>query len=218
MDGKVTITYTLPTVSFNANGGSGSMADQVTNTPTALTANEFTRAGYDFDGWNTASSGSGIAYADGATYAFDATAVLYAQWTAVPAPVQPSPDQAAPETGGPAAGSATDLQILQSAKTGQKLKPSKKQTLVKAVVRNAGGQKAIRKVKTKCSAPGAKLSAKACGLKARASDDSVAVKIRPKCSVGLKVRVVIKAQAPSAASTTWKSKWNVKPKPRISCS
>ncbi|MCE7859977.1 MAG: hypothetical protein DYG86_09350, partial [Chloroflexi bacterium CFX2] len=54
------------TVTFDANGGSGSMSPQTTNNPTALTANAFTRAGYSFNGWNTQANGSGTAYADGA--------------------------------------------------------------------------------------------------------------------------------------------------------
>ena len=40
--------------------------------------------GYTFSGWNTAASGSGTAYANGATYSFAADITLYAQWTALP--------------------------------------------------------------------------------------------------------------------------------------
>ena len=72
------------TVTFNANNGTGTMAPQATNIPTALTLNSFTRAGYAFNGWNTVAVGGGIAYADGAVYAFDANITLYAQWTALP--------------------------------------------------------------------------------------------------------------------------------------
>ena len=72
------------TVTFNANGGSGTMSNQVANVPTALTANAFTRTGYTFSGWNTAANGTGTAYADGATYSFAADLTLYAQWTALP--------------------------------------------------------------------------------------------------------------------------------------
>jgi hypothetical protein len=54
----------------------------VYNTPTALTANGFTRTSYIFAGWNTAANGSGTSYADGANYTIGATPVtLYAQWT-----------------------------------------------------------------------------------------------------------------------------------------
>ena len=42
------------TVTFNANGGTGTMSNQIANVPTALTANAFTRTGYTFSGWNTA--------------------------------------------------------------------------------------------------------------------------------------------------------------------
>ena len=72
------------TVTFNANGGTGSMSPQIANVPTALTLNTFTRSGYNFAGWNTAANGSGTAYADGATYSFAADITLYAQWTVLP--------------------------------------------------------------------------------------------------------------------------------------
>ena len=77
---------TLPnhTVTFNTNGGTGTMSNQVANVPTALTLNTFTRTGYTFSGWNTAGNGSGTAYADGAAYSFAADITLYAQWTALP--------------------------------------------------------------------------------------------------------------------------------------
>ncbi len=70
------------TVTFNNNGGSGTMATETDNVPTALTLNTFTRSGYSFTGWNTASNGIGTAYADGATYPFNASVTLYAQWAA----------------------------------------------------------------------------------------------------------------------------------------
>ena len=67
-------------VTFDANGGTGSMSPQVASAPTALTPNAFTRTGYNFLNWNTAADGSGTTYADGATYPFAADATLYAQW------------------------------------------------------------------------------------------------------------------------------------------
>ncbi len=70
------------TVTFNANGGTGSMAAQTANVPTALTSNSFTRSGSAFTGWNTAANGTGTSYADGATYPFTASTTLYAQWAA----------------------------------------------------------------------------------------------------------------------------------------
>jgi uncharacterized repeat protein (TIGR02543 family) len=72
------------TVTFNANSGSGSMAPETSNVPTALTLNAFGKPGYTFAGWNTAANGSGTSYANGAVYGFTANAVLYAQWTALP--------------------------------------------------------------------------------------------------------------------------------------
>src|SRR6185312_4337363 len=55
------------TVTFDNNGGAGSMADEVHNIATPLTADTFTRLGYTFTGWNTAANGSGTAYADSAS-------------------------------------------------------------------------------------------------------------------------------------------------------
>ena len=73
------------TVTFNGNGSTGgSMANQVASSPTALSANAFTRTGYTFTGWNTAANASGTPYANGATYPFTASTTLYAQWTALP--------------------------------------------------------------------------------------------------------------------------------------
>ena len=79
----VTVTFTLDdhTVTFNANGGTGTMTPQVANVPTALTLNTFTRTGYTFAGWDTIGVGGGTAYADGAIYDFAADVTLYAQWT-----------------------------------------------------------------------------------------------------------------------------------------
>jgi uncharacterized repeat protein (TIGR02543 family) len=69
-------------VSYNANGGSGVMANQSASTATTLNANTFTRSGYTFAGWNTAANGSGTSYANSANYAFTSSTTLYAQWTA----------------------------------------------------------------------------------------------------------------------------------------
>lgn len=71
------------TVSFDANGGVGRMADQSVpyDTATALTANEFTREGYGFVGWNTEADGSGTTYDDEASVTLTEDLTLYAQWT-----------------------------------------------------------------------------------------------------------------------------------------
>ena len=70
------------TVTFDANGGEGSMDAQefVSNTPQTLTANSFTRTNYEFDGWNTAANGSGYAYREGQIIVNLGNVTLYAQW------------------------------------------------------------------------------------------------------------------------------------------
>jgi uncharacterized repeat protein (TIGR02543 family) len=71
------------TVTFDANGGSGSTPSQSASKATALTANAYKRFGYAFGGWATTATGS-IAYADGASYPFTETATLYATWGCLP--------------------------------------------------------------------------------------------------------------------------------------
>lgn len=70
------------TVTFNANGGIGTMANQtfVQGEAQALTLNSFTREGYDFMGWNTNASGMGTYYSDGQSITLSATTALYAKW------------------------------------------------------------------------------------------------------------------------------------------
>lgn len=70
------------TVTFDANGGTGTTAAQTASASGALTANGFSKAGYTFAGWNTAANGTGVAYADGASYPFSSSTTLFAQWTA----------------------------------------------------------------------------------------------------------------------------------------
>ena len=72
-------------VTFNANGGSGTMNSQefTENEPQNLTANAFTRTGYTFSGWNTQANGSGTSYTDGQSVTLTTAGLtLYAQWTA----------------------------------------------------------------------------------------------------------------------------------------
>ena len=70
------------TVTFNANDGTDATTTQgfYSNTPQALTANTFTRTGYDFKGWNTKADGSGTNYTDGQTITNLEDMTLYAQW------------------------------------------------------------------------------------------------------------------------------------------
>ena len=72
-----------PVITFDANGGKGTMGTQTVkpNEATALTANRFTRADYDFAGWNTAKDGTGTAYADKTNITTNENVTLYAQWT-----------------------------------------------------------------------------------------------------------------------------------------
>ena len=78
------------TVSYNANGGTGSMANQnfVSGTPQNLRTNTFTRTGYTFKDWNTQANGSGTSYTNdqsvnNLTAAPNGSYPLYAQWTAI---------------------------------------------------------------------------------------------------------------------------------------
>ena len=70
------------TVTFDANGGEGSMDAQTVpaSTDTTLTANAFTHAGYTFTGWNTDKDGNGTHYDNGATVNLTEDLTLYAQW------------------------------------------------------------------------------------------------------------------------------------------
>lgn len=76
-----------PEVTFDANGGSGSMSNQSASGSTALTTNTFTRAEYSFQGWNTDEFGLGDQYSDGASFPFTADDTLYAQWHKTEPPI-----------------------------------------------------------------------------------------------------------------------------------
>ena len=78
------------TVYFNANGGEGEMADQnfTYDIEQALSANQFTRVGYSFAGWNEKTNGNGNSYADqqvvkNLTATYNGEKTLYAQWAAI---------------------------------------------------------------------------------------------------------------------------------------
>ena len=81
-------SYTY-SISFNANGGKGSMSKLTGIKGTAsrtLTANKFTKSGYTFAGWNTKKDGTGTACRNKASVKGLAskngqTVTLYAQWT-----------------------------------------------------------------------------------------------------------------------------------------
>jgi hypothetical protein len=71
------------TVTFDANGGSGTMAPQTIGygVSAPLTANAFTKTGLFFAGWATTRTGS-VSFADCASYTMEsANVTLYAVWT-----------------------------------------------------------------------------------------------------------------------------------------
>ncbi len=82
---KLKLAVPTYTVTYDANGGSGTMTDK--NSPYAYGAaatvltNGFTRSRYTFTGWNTESDGSGKSYAEGASIKMLSNVVLYAQWS-----------------------------------------------------------------------------------------------------------------------------------------
>ncbi len=71
------------TVTFNANGGTGTMSVQNVpyDTSTQLNQNEFTREGYTFAGWTTNENGTGEEYANEESVTLTENLNLYAQWT-----------------------------------------------------------------------------------------------------------------------------------------
>ena len=75
------------TIKFDANGGEGTMSDQVLSIDEekSLSGNQFTRKGYDFVEWNEESDGSGDSYSDKEAVKNLSTTEgeqikLYAQW------------------------------------------------------------------------------------------------------------------------------------------
>ena len=74
----------LFTITFDANGGNGSMdVVKVKEGETiTLPANTLTKGSSTFAGWNTQADGTGTAYADKASVTLIANQTLYAQWEA----------------------------------------------------------------------------------------------------------------------------------------
>ena len=77
------------TVTYSANGGSGTLVDSnspysANATVTVLGGSSLSRNNYTFSGWNTAAGGTGTSYASGATFTITGNVILYAQWTSVP--------------------------------------------------------------------------------------------------------------------------------------
>lgn len=87
-----TTTVTVPavarptyTVSYNANGGSGAPSSQTKQHDITLTLSSTkpTRDGYEFAGWGTSATDTGVKYAAGGQYTGNANITLYAIWTNV---------------------------------------------------------------------------------------------------------------------------------------
>ena len=82
---KLKLAVPTYTVTYDANGGSGTMTDK--NSPYAYKAvatvltNGFTRSKYTFTGWNTKADGRGDSYKTGDRITMTDNVVLYAQWT-----------------------------------------------------------------------------------------------------------------------------------------
>ena len=74
------------TITFRANGGTGTMANQTVpnNTPTALNANTFTRANFEFIGWATTANGQ-VVYLDGDNITLTANRTLHTVWQPIQA-------------------------------------------------------------------------------------------------------------------------------------
>ena len=66
-----------PEITFDANGGTGTMAKLSSTTPASITQNAFQRTGFEFTGWRDS---SGNDYANGATYDFSVSTTMTAQW------------------------------------------------------------------------------------------------------------------------------------------
>lgn len=76
---------TTATITFSANGGTGTMAPETENinVSAALTNNAFTKSGYAFSGWNSATNGTGTSFTNGELVDFTVSTTFYAQWTVV---------------------------------------------------------------------------------------------------------------------------------------
>ena len=69
-------------ISFNANGGTGSMSSIECDVDSGCTlpSSSFSKVGNSFNGWNTLSNGSGTSYSSGGTIKTSSDLVLYAKW------------------------------------------------------------------------------------------------------------------------------------------
>ena len=78
------ITYT---VTFNANGGSGTIPNQNAQSGNSITlpsGNNLSKTGSTFGGWSTNSSGTGRNYSGGSSFFVTDDVTLYAKWETIP--------------------------------------------------------------------------------------------------------------------------------------
>lgn len=84
---NIALTYTAYSVSYDKNGGSGTMTDSnspyMNGSTVTVKSNSFTApTGKTFNGWKTGAT-SGTSYAAGATFSISANTTLYAQWACI---------------------------------------------------------------------------------------------------------------------------------------
>lgn len=81
--------WSLYTISYNANGGSGAPSSQtkIQDTDITLSSTVPMRSGYTFQGWATSLSATTAEYQPGQTYTGNADLTLYAVWTLITYPV-----------------------------------------------------------------------------------------------------------------------------------
>ncbi|WP_294016685.1 InlB B-repeat-containing protein [uncultured Treponema sp.] len=72
------------TVTFDANGGTGTIESitEVAGTEITIPENTLEKDGFNFAGWNTAKNMTGTSYDSGATFTPNSNLTLYAKWTA----------------------------------------------------------------------------------------------------------------------------------------
>ena len=78
------ITYT---VTFSANGGSGSVSNQSAQAGNSITlpsGYNLSKNGFTFDGWNTNAYGTGTNYSGGSSFFVTGDVTLYANWETIP--------------------------------------------------------------------------------------------------------------------------------------
>lgn len=94
---------TTYTVTFDANGGSGTIANISVEEGSEITLpkNTFTKTGYNFAGWATSADGN-VSYSDKAKISITGNITLYAKWTAITYTITYEPNGGTNADGNPA--------------------------------------------------------------------------------------------------------------------